>query len=90
MYNNIANKIKGLAKATGIIELLAGVIGWLYLGIEDGFDEWVTWICLISGIALFFFSWIVYGFGQLVGDTEEIKNKMTTAPDKAEDALPEL
>ena len=90
MYNNIANKIKGFAKATGILALLAGVIVWIYLGTDIGFDELIPWLCLISGILLFFFSWIVYGFGQLVGDTEEIKDKMNAAPAKAEDALPEL
>lgn len=88
MYKNIANKIKGFAATMGWLELITGVILWIYF-LSDH-EPVFAWSSLGGGIVMLFFSWILYGFGQLVGDTEEIKNKMNAQGTKKEDSLPEL
>ena len=83
MYNNVGEKIKGLAKILGILSLLGGIV----IGIIEFVcaftlpataTESVSMLLggiafIIGGIVLFFKSWITNGFGQLVDDVHREK-----------------
>ena len=86
MYDNIGGKIKVLAVVVGILLLLGGIIAWLilitntYESWRDTYyqkaDDWLGWVSLVSGIFGYISSWFMYGFGQLIEDTEVIRIKM--------------
>ena len=79
MFDNIGNKIKGLAELICWIGILISVIIALILvfaGYSDG-DGLVLFLGIAIGVAGSLFSWIgsfaVYGFGELVQNSIEIK-----------------
>ena len=82
MYDNIGEKIKGLAKVIGILLLIAGIIAWFilitntyeYRGYERYVkaDDYIGWISLVAGVFSYISSWFLYGFGQLIEDTATI------------------
>jgi len=87
MYSNVGGKIKTLAKVLAWFWLIVGAIAWLYLI----FNDLVVygWISLGIGILEYIASWFTYGFGQLVEDVHEIRNK-PSAPAAEQDELPDL
>ena len=64
MYEKIGEKIKGLAIATFIVEVIASVIiGIVFLA--DG--EWMGILILFCGpIVAWVSSWFLYGFGEII------------------------
>lgn len=84
MYDNIGGKIKGLAKALGIIFLVVGIIACLLFvsGVFDRMDEDEALIVgiasLVAGVLIYFSSWVLYGFGQHVEDTETIREVLVS------------
>ncbi|MDR1328063.1 MAG: SHOCT domain-containing protein [Oscillospiraceae bacterium] len=80
MYNNIGEKIKGLAKVIAWIGIIVSVIAGLIL-IVEGSDSYYGGGILISvGIVVvvvgtlvsWIASWFMYGFGELIEKTAEI------------------
>ena len=86
MYNDVGWKIKGIAKVLGVVLLAAGVIAWMIL-ITNKFpdrpyynvgeyikeDDIFGWLALVAGVLGYFSTWFIYGFGQLIEDTEAIR-----------------
>ena len=85
MYDNIGGKIKGLAKAIFIIEAIAAVITGIALMVDD--DEMIPFglILLIAGPAIAWASsWLLYGFGQLVENSDIIAAEYNRKNEKHE------
>ena len=74
MYSNIGKKIKGLAIVLGCLLLVAGVIAFFVL-VGNYRHRITAYCCLGGGVLSFFMSWFAYGFGQLVEDVHEMKEK---------------
>ena len=65
MYDNIGGKIKGLAKATFIVEAIAAIIVGISLWVET--EEWWCALILFCGpIVAWVSSWLLYGFGEII------------------------
>ena len=100
MYDNIGEKIKGLAKGMFIIEAIAAVIGGIVLlGYEFLAIGWLT--LFLGPVVAWISSWLLYGFGELIdnvctiaANTKTSKNASTNfntannAINKMEDAKP--
>jgi hypothetical protein len=92
MYDNIGEKIKGLAKATFIVETIASVITGIALWIET--EEWWCALILFCGpIVAWVSSWLLYGFGEIIDKLCDIeqntrggqsKTKIKETAEKAE------
>ena len=78
MYDNIGGKIKGLAKATFIVEAIASVITGIALWVDT--EEWWCALILFCGpIVAWVSSWLLYGFGELIDRVCEIAKNTRTS-----------
>ena len=90
MYKNIGKKIQTLAKIFGWLLLIAGVVVCLVFLIKSGgvnseyryakqlkreYNIYAI-ISLVSGCMGYIFTWMLYGFGQLVDDVHIMREKM--------------
>ena len=88
MFKNIGSKIKMLAKVTCWVGVIGSVLGGLIALINamDGDDSLIpiAFVMLIGGPILSWIgSWITYGFGQLIENTDKLvamKAAEVTAP----------
>ena len=95
MFDNISEKIKGLAKVLFWLEVIAAVIVGLVL-VED--TEGLSILFAIAGVLVACISaWFIYGFGQLIENTDKlvVQQKQTPVSQKTqiediEDNLPQL
>ena len=93
MYNNIAGKIKLLAKIGFIVETIAIVIAGIGILLTD--DEVINiltgvLVMAMGPIAAWASSWVLYGFGELIENTAKlVSNNKTNSPTSNND-LPEL
>ncbi len=77
MYDNIGGKIKGAATAVFILGAIAGVIsGFAIIGSDD--DLLSIGLIITIGVPLlaYIFSWLLYGFGELIEKTCAIERNM--------------
>lgn len=82
MYENIGGKIKGLAKATFVVEAIAAVITGIVLMVDDENMIPFGLILLIAGPAIAWASsWLLYGFGELIDRVCEIAKNTRTSRD---------
>ena len=65
MYDNIGGKIKGLARATFIVEVIAAAITWMVLWIETE-ESWCALILFCGPFVALVSSWLLYGFGEII------------------------
>jgi len=75
LFSNIGKKIKTLASVVawlGII--LCGVLGF-FLTIATGRIEWLL-IAAIGALISWISSFVLYGFGQLIENTDEIRKSL--------------
>lgn len=73
MYDNIGSKIKGLAKATFIVEAIGAIItGLVLLSIDDGNALTAVLLCIGGPVVAWVSSWLLYGFGELIDKACEI------------------
>ena len=73
MYDNIGGKIKGLAKATFIVEAIAAIIVGIVLWVET--EEWWCALILFCGpIVAWVSSWLLYGFGEIIDKLCDIEH----------------
>ena len=71
MFNNIGNKIKGLAVLFTIIGIIAScILGFLTLFIVMNF-LWTILIIVVGCLLSWVGSFLLYGFGELVSKTAE-------------------
>ena len=85
MYNNIGNKIKGLAMFVGWLGLIAGIIVcvvllqdttrdyWSGRNVANTGNDWLGWTALVMGFVSVISSWPLYGFGELIDTTAKIE-----------------
>ena len=67
MYDNIGGKIKGLAKATFIVEAIASVITGIALMAADKDFIFIGLPAMVLGpIVAWVSSWLLYGFGEII------------------------
>jgi len=72
-YDNIGEKIKGLAKAFFFIGAIAAVFAGIFLMSDS--EDTVLWglLMIIAGpIISWVSSWLLYGFGQLIENSDII------------------
>ena len=72
MYDNIGGKIKGLAKATFIVEAIAAIIVGIVLLVEE--EWWCTLILFCGPIVAWVSSWLLYGFGEIIDKLCDIEH----------------
>jgi len=73
MYNNIGGKIKGLAKATFVVEAIAAVItGIVFIDSDDDMIPIGLLLIVVGPIVAWVSSWLLYGFGELIDKICEI------------------
>jgi hypothetical protein len=80
MYNNIGEKIKGLAKSLALIGTIISVIIGINLivkGSDSYYDGRVLiytgiGVILVGTLVSWIWSWFMYGFGELIEKTAEI------------------
>ncbi len=85
MYNNIGNKIKGLAKGVFIFEtIIATITGIILMASDENLILVGLIILLVFPLIAWISSWLLYGFGELIEKTCEIaKNTKKTEPSTA-------
>ena len=77
MYNNVGKTICVLGKILGVIGLLAVIVGliWTLTVLKSPWYIGIPLIVLGGGITLLLSSFVFYGFGQLIDDVHNIRNK---------------
>ena len=91
MFQYIGGSIRGIAKFLGYLGLIGGIVSWFFLLINSQVAS--AFIVLGSGMGLCFFSFALYGFGQLVDDVHAIAQSNqpeTTQKSEESDELPDL
>ena len=77
MYDNIGEKIKGLAKGFAIVgAVVSGIIGSnIFFGDDDKAFIGVL-VVFLGPIASWISSWMIYGFGELLETANEISYEL--------------
>lgn len=74
MYDNIGSKIKGLAKATFIIETIAAVItGIALMAYDEDITPLALLVMVVGPIVAWVSSCLIYGFGELIDKASDIE-----------------
>ena len=75
MYNDIGKKIKTFAKVQFVIEAIAAIIVAIILWVDGPrASEVIGWIVFFVGpVFAWISSWVLYGFGELIDKTCDIK-----------------
>ena len=88
MLSDIGKKIKVLAIGLGSVLLSVGVLAWIVFISQD--NQPFAWSFLVGGIVCYLSSWFLYGFGQLiensdlsVGDLKLIYNNISKIQQEA-------
>lgn len=84
-YENIGNKIKGLAQMAFVVEAIAAVITGIALMASD--EDLILYglLVLIAGpIIAWVSSWLLYGFGQLIENSDIIAEEYNRKNQKHE------
>ena len=85
MYDNIGGKIKGLAKATFIVEAIAAVITGIALMATDGdLIGYGLLVMLLGPIVAWVSSWLLYAYGELVDKACDIERNTRGGERKSE------
>jgi hypothetical protein len=84
MYDNIGGKIKGLAKASFIVAAIAEVITGIALMATDDLIGYGLLVMFVGPIAAWVSSWLLYGFGQLVENSDIIAEEHKRVNEKHE------
>lgn len=74
MYEHIGKKIKGLAKATFVVEAIAAVITGISLMAGD--EDLILYgllVFVVGPIVAWVSSWLLYGFGELIDKACDIE-----------------
>lgn len=85
MYDNIGGKIKGLAKASFIVVAIAAVITGIVLMVAD--EDLILYgllVLIVGPIIAWVSSWLLYGFGQLIENSDIIAEEYNRKNEKHE------
>lgn len=84
-YDNIGNKIKSLAQTAFIIEAIAAAISGLVVMIEDEDMILIGLLIMVIGpFIAWISSWLLYGFGQLIENSDIIAEEHKRTNEKHE------
>lgn len=88
MYDNIGEKIKNSAKWICIVESISAVIGGIFVIIDD-FDSFFKGLLLIvlGPVVAYVSTWLLYGFGQLIENSDIIAQEYRRTNEKHEKAV---
>lgn len=76
-YHNIGGKLKGLAKATFIVEAILSLIAGIAMMAEDEDLIATGFFTIIVGVLVAYVaSWLLYAFGELVEDVSLLRGKV--------------
>lgn len=85
MYDNIGNKIKGLAKAVFVIETIMSVIaGFILLTIDEDLSLIGFFLMIVGPLVSWLSSLLLYGFGELIDKANEIERNTRGSDIKSE------
>ena len=85
MYDNIGGKIKGLAKASFIVAAIAEVItGIALMATDEDLIGYGLLVMFVGPIVAWVSSWLLYGFGQLVENSDIIAAEYNRKNEKHE------
>ena len=90
MYDNIGEKIKGLAKWTFIVEAIAAVItgiAMMMVGEGEELSFYGLLVMLLGPIAAWVSSWLLYGFGEIITKLCDIERNTRGAVNVDSDAF---
>ena len=88
MYDNIGGKIKGLAKTSFIVATIAAVItGIALIATDEDLIGYGLLVMVVGPIVAWFSSWLLYGFGQLVENSDIIAAEYNRKNEKHEKVL---
>ena len=71
MYDNIGNKIKGLALATAVFGIIGSVIVGFFFAVT-GSTLVGFLIILVGALVSWVSTWLLYGFGELIENSRSI------------------
>ena len=79
LYENVGGKVRVVAKVIGVVGCLAMVVGLVWaIGAMVTGEDWAVPIALGilgGGFVFLVSSWPIYGFGQMIDDVNNIRNK---------------
>ena len=73
MFDNIGNKIKTLALVTSILTIIACVFVAIYMAIEEQY-WYAAGFAILGPLSAWISSFVLYGFGQLIENSDKIAN----------------
>ena len=74
-YENIGNKIKGLAQMAFVVGAIAAVItGIALMATDEDLILYGLLVLIVGPIIAWVSSWLLYGFGQLIENTDKEDN----------------
>ena len=85
MFNNIGNKIKTCAEVISLIGIIASIITGIVIMLTIATFQAIflgLLICIIGSLLCWISSFVLYGFGQLIENTDILVSKL--APDYKE------
>ena len=84
-YENIGNKIKGLAQMVFVVEAIAAVItGIALMATDEVLILYGLLVLIVGPIVAWVSSWLLYGFGQLVENSDIIAEEHKRVNEKHE------
>ena len=87
-YENIGNKIKGLAQMTFVVEAIAAVIiGIALMATDEDLILYGLLVLIVGPIIAWVSSWLLYGFGQLVENSDIIAAEYNRKNEKHEKVI---
>ena len=84
-YENIGNKIKGLAQMAFVVETIAAVItGFTLMATDEDLILYGLLVLIAGPIIAWVSSWLLYGFGQLIENSDIIAAEYNRKNEKHE------
>ena len=85
MYDNIGGKIKILAKVSFIVAAIAEVItGITIMAVNDDLVVYGLLVMIVGPIVAWVSSWVLYGFGQLIENSDIVAEEYNRKNEKHE------
>ena len=82
-YDNIGQKIKSLATGTFVVEAIAAIIAGIYLITSSENMVLIGFLVIFAGpLVAWVLSWLLYGFGQLIENSDIIAEESKRKNDK--------
>ena len=87
-YENIGDKIKGLAQMAFVVEAIAAVItGIALMATDEDLILYGLLVLIVGPIIAWVSSWLLYGFGQLVENSDIIAEEYNRKNEKHEKVI---